>query len=545
MDISITLPTTVSTEITERHERESLPDSTQCKPELITEFKLIDLPDDDKFPSFFIDHSGLVSQFENWLTNVETREKYNTPRSPCIFIDPSKSGKTALLTRVAPMKINEKFPHALICQIDFIADIEIGSTDSAPSSHKNFVTNLCTVIKAFCKDNRLELPPAKCDYHTNETYLISIFEHLDSLKRKIFFLWDEVQVWFKEFVDGYCGGLFDKITFHKQFRHLNFCVSGSAMFSIFEKILDFPSRGDYWISAAFRISSDGSADTKALKNFTLKSFKEKYPDIYPSYLEDYVLDDSPAMISLIIEKHLNRPNTIEEVRKINREVAFELQTQFQQDLPNILKRLQNGNAHEKYIYLCITEIALGMFKIKDDLEIEDILGCWYLIFECLIEEKYQGFLNLKGYYGYILAMSLSINGLVIKPIHDTTYSVPSYFVTINLIQEMIDRLSKEERKKADKISQICLASESIGDWTSYGPYCYFYRQNIAEQLEENNMDKITVKMESETPYLYFFKCIRNTVSHISSPESLWETEIQVQPIYHDWLFQLFNFAKKM
>lgn len=200
-----------------------------------------------------------------------------------------------------------------------------------------------------------------------------------------------------------------------------------------------------------------------------------------------------------------------------------MQNDFKQDLLKILQRLYNGDNEGRDIYLCITDITLGVYKADDISKLRDTLGVWYDIFKCMIEERFKGFLNMRGYYGYLLSVSLSPGGVLINPRHDVTYPVPSYFGTINLSQGMVERMNENERKIADNISEGCLSSEHIDDWTKYDPYCYFYRKTVTKQLNEVSMDDIVVKMsESESPYLKFFRCIGSAVSQVSSLDSVHE-----------------------
>lgn len=493
----------------------------------VTEFEVIEMGDDGGFPSFFIDHSGVINQFQTWLEDIAASESDGSPIRPCIILDPPKSGKTALLTRIAPTKIQETFTNPLVVNVNFLADVPTNTGEGFGWEYlKSFVRSLITILRKFSLVWNLGMWTHEDDPTDIGEYLIRVFEHLDSRGERIFFLWDEVQIWLRA-TDG--PSLFDKITFQRQFRNLRFCVTGTMMM-MYKAILSLPSDGhNSWSSAMHVVAADQSANPEALKNLTLKLLIERYPPLTSTYVDNYASDSSPAILCFLHATYMSHMNNI---RVIDNIVQNMLKSVFRSDIPAVLA-LYTGDEYEKEVYEQLARLSLGLVR-SDELDtVTVVLQSWFRIFRVWIEEDDHGFLFIKGCFGYLLAASLSVDGPLSYPSTPFDYPVPRYFTTILLLQKMLETQSQDKLIEMNNMSEKCLEGEHI-DWTTYDPYKFFFLRSSRESNDS------PVGNTSQTPYLEFPKCMSNTLRHLKGPQDFRRVDSHMRPIFYRWFHDLYN-----
>ena len=160
--------------------------------------------DGPNFPKFYFDHSNHVEKIDYWLTKIQKSMDNNMfPLSPAVLVDSQKSGKTALLTKIMPHRIREKFPTAIILFIDFLS-ISIASNhhvDTFDLFGKVLIEHLVNTLSDFGFNLKRD---DACSFTMNitiQTRLGRIFRLLNvwlsKKKCMCFMIWDEIQKWLR------------------------------------------------------------------------------------------------------------------------------------------------------------------------------------------------------------------------------------------------------------------------------------------------------------------------------------------------------------
>lgn len=490
--------------------------------------------EDGKFPSFFINHSQLIEQLEEWLEQLATNERNNIPPKPALILEPPKSGKTAMIERIAPLKIKERFPEALICSIDF--DASLLNTEAGTSF--TFAATFHEILQKWCKKNikgkySRNIPQFIMSDNPSKplTQIIDMFDYLNDYNKTIFFLWDEIQVWLSVESDKVIS-LFDLLTFRKKYRNLKFCVTGSSMVFIYKTILSFSSNGDYWPSAAHIISSVSSkSNFENIQKLTVNNLKKYHPDVTPDNLLEWVLDPTPAMLCYFCSLHESSQNSERCMSKTNAKVNKKLLADFDRDLRVILADLYDT---DNEIFRTIINLAAGTnLTVDDRKDLSSILGNWDTVFTPLLEDHPDGFVQLRGYYGTLIANSVTSEGKLLLPRKLRAYPFPRHYYLIIVVNEALKNIKDTQRRtEADDFCKMFLKNENITDFKTYQPYIYFCEHKA------NSKDKEEAKRNY---YLHFFRKIRNVVGHpVGSLEHTRDLQNNMPHYVKDWTIALFQ-----
>lgn len=522
---------------------------TETEVTRVHQYQIIEL-DDGLFPNFYINHAGLVNQLRSWIEIMKVKAKVGIRPSPALLVEPPKTGKTALLSRIAPAQIIEAYANSeqlpLICIVDFVKEIQI-SRRTGIDRFSEFAAVFARFLRKWATLHHLAIETDNSTASAPQQ-LMDIFENFDKAERIIYFLFDEVQMWF-QLDSGLAAKMFDSITFHKNFKNLHFCVTGSAMVMVYCNLLTFETNGNRWLSAAeiiAPVSCDTTVEVNAVAAATIFELGQRYGKLCPSTLIDYCLDSSPAMLCYFMEHHYGKSDQPRDMRGTNKKVQEKIFGDFQRDMVPILEQIRTQNFN---IFKEVMALAFGVKKIPDcspeeileDVvaeHLEEVLGTWTPIFAPLICRNEYQYLIFRGYYGSLFPKAFTPTGKLTVPRNLVTFPVPGYFATIDLIQGRIEKLSDDRRQLAEAVSVDVFSRENVSiPVFENDPTFTFFAQRASQAVGR----PAPATPSANTPHLTYFRYIRHTVSHLRSLGDVQAAATRMPMYIYPWCTALYFF----
>ena len=500
--------------------------------------------DDGKFPNFYFDHSNHVAKVDSWLKKIQICLANNIlPLPPAVIVDSPKSGKTTLLTRIIPSRIRTEFPSAIILFLDFltISTANNHHVDSIDVFVKVFIEYLVQVLKDFGfyvneSDGVFNL---SVSIQSRLKQLFSLLNGWLSKKGCLcFMIWDEIQRWF-QLNNSNAGAIFNHITLHAKFSNIVFAVTGSSMVTVLESIVHFPSNGTSWIAEATQISvypqmlSDSvdriasQADERAIAFQMFQLLQQYHPDTTPNNLLDYVCDSNPAVLAYFCQLHKSNNSNPGSMKATLYQWYEKLWNDFLTDSLPILQMVQVDDPEVLSLLLHIASETLSIHKIDFS-----SLGTWRCLFEPILRQTQAGKVVFVGYYGYLIMRCCEVqsNGelKIKKSKSPNKLPIPALWSTVQVISEILNRKTLEDRTKANKISEDIIKKGNNGmpvDFVTDPCFLYFLT---------NHGDKSTFD-SSILSYLHFLKYIRNSISHIKSLNNINQLYVQMPMYLSEWV----------
>jgi len=495
---------------------------------------------DRGFPKFYYDHSNHVDKIDEWLKKIQLSFDHNMyPLPPAIVIDSPKSGKSALLTRIMPKRIYEKFPSAIILYFDFLTvSVPINPLiDMLEPFLDIFIENLVEIFKNIGFETNC---PKVSSNKTRLSTILKSFNDWLSLKNLLcFMLWDGIQRWF--LVSSSAGSIFNNITLHEKFHNIAFAVTGSRMITVLQSITQFPTNGTSWIGEATQISvypgvhselgdSIASQANELFISSQMFQFLRFYhPLTTPINLLDYVTDSNPAVLAYFCQLHKSDNSNPGAMKKTIFNWYYKLWHDFENDSLPLLHRIQEDDPHILSLLLHVASETVDSSRI--DLT---SFGRWSDVFNNLLRHCLDGKIRFVGCYGFFIIRSFEVkNGtwkIKMKSL-DFKVLIPSLWAIVVFLHEVISGKSEKDREIANKISNdIVIQHNPAFDFATDLRYSFFYHY-----FDPNNKYGSFNDPSDVMPYLTYLKYIRNAIAHIKSVEQMNDIHRNV-PIYlSDWV----------
>jgi hypothetical protein len=521
----------------------NLPKASYAKKQSILEIK------DGSFPNFYFDPGNNIDKVNQWLEAVKISIEWGSyPFSPAILIDPPKAGKSALLKRVIPYVIREKFPQSFVIYMDFMS---IPRTSDYAQFGTLFLNYLSKSLNAIGYTSSWKVDNGGVT-DTLLKYFQSLNDWLKARSNLCFMLWDEVQRFFQlTHEDG--AAVFDTITLHLKFENIVFAVTGSAIVQILNAAINFPSNGTYWISAATVITVTAGTIEEDIAPFLrledeevigqqMMTLLHHYHNDIPSNILEFLPEKSPALIAYFCELHKGQPTHDRAMKQTIGKLYDKLLHDFKTDSLPILQELC---AQSPELFHHFIQIATGSLTIEE-IDVE-LLGPWGPLFYSLMRvDGTERRVCFAGFYGNLLVRSVQYNqakcSFELRSLNKfIKLPVPALWATVSLVFGMLEMQSVDRRGEANQESDKIFSESgcAISDWEADRSYIYFCGLDLAF----HGTDITLVPAPGLNPYLVYLKHIRNAMAHMRSISRIQEIKSHLPLIFPRWIRALLDFCQ--